>query len=109
MGSAGCNLLKHRTIFAKTVNTNRRTAGYPKSESVSLAGQSRAAVRLLDSTGNRRKRVISVGTDQANGADYDHENHSQHDRIFGYILAVLIAPQRSNEVLHGDSPRACEG
>ena len=48
--------------------------------------------RLLNRTGNRRKRVISVGTDQAYRADHEHENHSQHDRIFGYVLAVLIVP-----------------
>ena len=56
---------------------------------------------LLYRTGDRRKRVISVGTDQANRANYNHKNNSQHYGIFRNVLAVLITPKKSNEFLHG--------
>ena len=57
---------------------------------------------LLYRTGDRRKRVISVGTDQANRANYNHKNNSQHYGIFRNVLAVLIVPERTNEVFHGE-------
>src|SRR6266851_2779530 len=55
---------------------------------------------LLNRTGDRGEYVIGIRTDQANRANHDHENDSQHHCIFRDVLAVLIVPYRSNELLH---------
>jgi hypothetical protein len=47
---------------------------------------------LTDGTGNGGKDVVGVPTNQANGADHDHQNNGQHDRVFGYILSSFIRP-----------------
>jgi hypothetical protein len=48
--------------------------------------------RLVNRTGDRGEYVIGIRTDQANRANHDHENHSQHHCIFRDVLTVLIVP-----------------
>jgi len=47
----------------------------------------------LERTRNARERIISVGTDKAYRADYKHQDHCQHDCIFGNILPLVLRPK----------------
>jgi hypothetical protein len=47
---------------------------------------------LLNRTGDGREYVVGVGPDEPDGSDDDHQNHCQHDGVFGDVLALLVAP-----------------
>ena len=46
---------------------------------------------LIHRTGDRGEYVIGIRPDQADRANHDHENDSQHHRIFRDVLSCLIA------------------
>ena len=48
---------------------------------------------LLNGAANLRKDVVGIGSDEADRAHDNDENYSQHDCIFGNVLAVLIFPE----------------
>jgi len=43
-----------------------------------------------DGTGDAGKDIIRVTADQSNRADDDHQNHRQHNRVLGYVLAFFL-------------------
>jgi hypothetical protein len=47
---------------------------------------------LLERAGYRGEGIIRVRADQANSADYQHQNHRQHHRILGDILTIVLEP-----------------
>ena len=47
---------------------------------------------LANRTGHRRKYVVRTASNQPDGANYQHQNHRQHDSIFGNVLALIIRP-----------------
>ena len=55
---------------------------------------------LLDRACDGRERVIGVVADQANCADNEHQDYSQHHRIFCDVLACFVSPQFQGEVEH---------
>ena len=99
---------KARALCAHTHTTpsgswvNLEVHGFPEGIGQSVSRGPGFHPWLLYRTGDRRKRVVSVGTNQANRANYNHENNSQHYGIFRNVLAVLIVPERTNEVFHGE-------
>src|SRR3954469_410858 len=48
---------------------------------------------LLDRTGYVGEDIVSVGADQPYGANHDHQNYGQHDRILRDVLPGFFAPQ----------------
>ena len=47
---------------------------------------------LVNRTGDGGEYVIGIRTDQANRANHDHKNDSQHHCIFRDVLTFLIVP-----------------
>jgi hypothetical protein len=47
---------------------------------------------LLDRACDGRERVIGVVADQANCADNEHQDYSQHHRIFRDVLTYFVSP-----------------
>src|SRR5579864_592984 len=66
----------------------------------SFAGPWSGHEPLLKRAGHRRERIVGVGTNQPDGADHQHQDHSQHDRIFGDILALIVYPKSDEERGH---------
>ena len=52
-----------------------------------------SAPRLLQRAADLREDVARVGADETNGSDDDHEDHRQHDGVFGDVLALFIGPE----------------
>jgi hypothetical protein len=48
---------------------------------------------LLDRAADVREDVLGVGPDEADGADYNDQDHRQHDGILGYVLTLLVSPE----------------
>jgi len=55
---------------------------------------------LLDRTANLRKYIVGIGADEPDGAYDDHQNHRQHDGVFGDVLATLIVPELLQQSRH---------
>ena len=55
---------------------------------------------LLDRACDGRERVIGVVADQANCADNEHQDYSQHHRIFRDVLTCFVSPPFQGEVEH---------
>lgn len=53
---------------------------------------------------NLREHVVGVAADQANGANHDHQNYREHDRVFGDVLATFIGPKLMNCFNHFFAP-----
>jgi hypothetical protein len=60
--------------------------------------------RLTDRAAYLRKDRIRVRADQAHGADDDHKDHGQHDRVLRDVLPVLILPKLLKKLSHRRSP-----
>src|SRR5579863_4114801 len=60
----------------------------------------RIQARLLYRTRGRRKYIVGVRPDQSYGADHQNQNHGQHDRILGNILALIFRPKTTYEFRH---------
>jgi hypothetical protein len=60
-----------------------------------------AVRRLLQRASDVGEHIVGVRPNQADSADDDHQNHSQHDRIFGNILTTFIIPKILYKVRHG--------
>ena len=58
---------------------------------------------LVNRTGDGGEYVIGIRTDQANRANYDHENDSQHHCIFRDVLTFLVVPESLSKLLHFDA------
>src|SRR5580692_2463867 len=50
-----------------------------------------------------RKRVVRIASDQANRTNHQHQNHGQHDRILGDVLAPVV-PQVAQKMTHIRTP-----
>ena len=50
-----------------------------------------------------RKRVVRIASDQANRTNHQHQNHGQHDRILGDVLAPVV-PQLAQKMTHIRTP-----
>src|SRR5579863_9388915 len=48
---------------------------------------------LLQRAADLREDAAGVGADQADGTDDDDEDHGEHDRVFGDVLTLLVAPK----------------
>jgi hypothetical protein len=46
-------------------------------------------MRLLHRACRARKRIVRISTYEADGADHKDQNHCEHDRILGDVLAFL--------------------
>ena len=55
---------------------------------------------LLDCACDGRERVIGVVADQANCADNEHQDYSQHHGVFRDVLTCFVSPQFQGEVKH---------
>jgi len=47
---------------------------------------------LVHRTGDRGEYIVGIASDQANCANNDYENDSQHHCIFRDVLSFLIVP-----------------
>ena len=45
---------------------------------------------LRDRTGNTGEHVVGVSANQTHRADYQHQDDSEHDRIFGNVLPLFV-------------------
>src|SRR5580658_4817705 len=57
-------------------------------------------MRLLYRTGYIRKCVICVRPNQSYRTHHQNQDHSQHHRIFGYILPLLFRPNPADKFGH---------
>jgi len=48
---------------------------------------------LLDSATNLREHIVGVRSDEADSADDDDENYSQHHRVLSNVLTTFIIPK----------------
>ena len=55
---------------------------------------------LLDRTCYGGEGIIRVAADQTNRADNEHQDYSQHHRVFRDVLAHFVVPQFRGEVIH---------
>jgi hypothetical protein len=62
---------------------------------------------LLNSTGRLREDCVGVRTNQPYCADYDDEDHSQHDGVLSDVLALIVRPELVNEATHNDVLSMC--
>jgi len=46
------------------------------------------------------KDIVGIRADQPDCAHDDHQNHGQHHRVFGNVLALLVLPKSAQEVFH---------
>jgi hypothetical protein len=53
--------------------------------------------RLLNGTGCLRENTVRVGTDHPDCAHDEHQNHGQHDSIFGDVLTLVFRPKSGKE------------
>jgi len=60
---------------------SRRSSNIAKSSFPNLAA---------DGTGHARKNIIRVTADKANRAYDDYQNHRQHNRVLGNVLAFFL-------------------
>jgi hypothetical protein len=49
--------------------------------------------QLLNRAANLGKYAIRVRADEPNRTHDNYQNHSQHDCVFGNVLATLIVPE----------------
>src|SRR5271169_5148387 len=59
---------------------------------------------LPNRTGNLGKYVVGVSANQADGANHDHQNDSQHHGIFSNVLAFVVRPQYAKKISHLSPP-----
>lgn len=72
--------------FARLAKTARRGAG-PSEDTLLWQNV------LLDGTGDVGEDVVRVRSDEADGADDDHEDDSQHDGVFSDVLSPIVIPE----------------
>ena len=56
----------------------------------------------LHRTGDGGENIIRVRSNEPNGTDNDHQNHSQHNGIFSDVLASVVSPKLGEGVGHGN-------
>jgi len=69
-------------------------AGRRKNDELLSRGATRDlfdVTELLDRACDARERVIGVVADQANCADNEHQDYSQHHRIFRDVLTCFVS------------------
>jgi hypothetical protein len=61
---------------------------------------------LLDRAGRLGEYPVGVRANHANRADHEHEDHGEHNGVFGDILALIIRPEsrQQGEDGHGFTP-----
>src|SRR5690349_949321 len=69
----------------------KQTAG-PRGPAVKTFDETRICKYLLQGTGDVRKNVVRVRTDQFDSADDDHQDDGQHDRVFRDVLTFVFRP-----------------
>lgn len=69
-----------------TANSMLRTTDSPTSTFLFLF---RNQNNLGNRAGDLREHGVSVGADQPDGSNHDDQNYSQHDSVFGDVLAIL--------------------
>jgi hypothetical protein len=53
---------------------------------------------LLNGASNRRESVIGVRADKTNGANNQHQDHSEHHRIFGDVLPAVVCEDVGEDI-----------
>jgi hypothetical protein len=55
----------------------------------------------LDGAGHLREDSASVRANHSYSADDNHEDHCEHDRVFGYVLSLCTQTSSDYNVLNG--------
>src|SRR6266446_9656474 len=58
---------------------------------------------LRDRTGNTGEHVVGVPADKTHGADYQHQDDSEHDCIFSNVLPLFVLANITKQLKHRSS------
>jgi hypothetical protein len=58
---------------------------------------------LRDRTGNTGEHVVSVSANETYSADYQYQDDSEHDRIFGNVLPLFVLANITKQLKHRSS------
>jgi len=58
---------------------------------------------LRDRTGNTGEHVVSVSANETHSADYQYQDDSEHDRIFGNVLPLFVRAKIAKILNHRSS------
>src|SRR6266481_4996006 len=61
---------------------------------------------LRDRTGNTGEHVVSVSANETHSADYQYQDDSEHDRIFGNVLPLFVLAKIAKILNHRSSGRS---
>ena len=61
-------------------------------------GRRYAVMPLLNSTGRLGEDCVGVRPNQPYCADYNDEDHGQHDSVFGDVLALIVLPELAKKL-----------
>ena len=70
-------------------------------------GRRYAVMPLLNSTRRLGEDCVGVRPNQPYCADYNDEDHGQHDSVFGDVLALIVRPQLVKKARHNDVLSIC--
>ena len=70
---------------------------------VPISSKTRGTKLLRYGTGNTGEYVISVSSNETNSADYQDQDNSEHDRIFGNVLPLFVLANIAKILNHRSS------
>ncbi len=59
---------------------------------------------LLNGASYRGESVIGIRADQTDGTNDQNQDHGEHHRVFGNVLAAIICPELGEETAHDRVP-----